>query len=437
MNKKETMLHSFIRYVFLNVSSMIGFSIYILADTFFIANGLGAQGLAALNIALPVYNLINGLGLMLSIGGATNFIVSKTTGNREESNRIFSTAVSTGMIIGVIFMVIGAFFIGPVTVFLGADAQIYDMSYTYAKWLCLFAPMYILNTTLSAFVKNDGNPRLAMMGMVFGSLFNIVFDYIFIFILNMGMFGAVLATGFSPVVGILTLLIHFRKGHNEFSYNFRLFSGKRLRYIISCGTPSFVMELAAGIVMFTFNKLILGLEGNDGVAAYGILANILIVVTCIYNGIAQGSQPLFGEKYALKDYKGLMVIFRYSMVTVLLTSLVFYGILFGFTDALIQIFNGEGNEIMRQLAESGFPLYFSQCLFLGSNIVLIMYFVSIGHPKIAQIMSLLKGCVIIVPLAILFSKIFGINGVWIVTTVTELMVLGLGLVFFCKYNRGR
>ncbi len=432
MNNKETMLHSFARYVFLNVSSMIGFSIYILADTFFIANGLGSQGLAALNLALPVYNLINGFGLMLSIGGATNFIVSRTTGDREKSNRIFSTAVSTGITLGVIFMLIGIFLTGPITHFLGADDQTYAMSYTYVRWLCLFAPMYILNTTLSAFVKNDGNPRLAMLGMVFGSLFNIVFDYIFIFILGLGMFGAVLATGCSPVVGILILLTHFRKGDNGFSYHFRTYSFKRLRYIVSCGVPSFVMELAAGIVMFTFNILILGLEGNDGVAAYGILANILIVVTCVYNGIAQGAQPLFGEKYALKDSKGLMVILRYSMVTVAFTSLIFYGIIFGFTDSLIQAFNGEGNEIMRQLAASGFPLYFSQCLFLGCNIVLIMYFVSIGYPKHAQIMSILKGCVIIVPLAIIFSKLFGIAGVWIVTTVTELLVLGLGLVFFWR-----
>lgn len=198
----------FLEYVLSSMLAMIGQSIYILADTYFVAKGLGANGLAALNLAIPIYNFINGVGLMIGIGGATRFIISRTVGDAERSRRIYTTAAISGVLAGLCFSLLGLFFVDPLTVLLGAKAETYEMTKIYLRMVLLFAPAFISNSIFSAFVKNDGGPKLAMLGMIAGSVFNTIFDYIFIFPMGLGIFGAVLATVFSPVMGILVLSLH-------------------------------------------------------------------------------------------------------------------------------------------------------------------------------------------------------------------------------------
>lgn len=186
---------------------MIGLSVYSLADTYFISSGVGTTGLTALNLALPVYSLGNGIGLMLGIGGAARFIVSRTMHRREASDTAFSTAVAAGLAIGIALALVGIFFGDKIAVLLGDDTVSFDDTAVYLKVILIFAPMFILNNVFSAFVKNGGAPRLAMAGMLSGSFFNIVFDYMLVFPCHLGMFGAVLATSFSPVVGISMLSV--------------------------------------------------------------------------------------------------------------------------------------------------------------------------------------------------------------------------------------
>jgi len=238
MKTSKNYRKQFLEYVTANVMSMIGLSVYILADTFFISKGLGANGLAALNLALPIYNFIEGTGQMIGIGGASMFIMYKYQGNRKKSNEIFTTAITTALIAGLIIMILGIFTSNIITTAIGANEDIYDMTHTYLRMILLFAPAFILNNTMSAFVKNDGEPKLAMAGMLAGSIFNSIFDYIFIFPLNMGIFGAVLATAFAPITGLTVLSFHFwRKKHN-YSYrelNRQISSGYYERYLLSNG----------------------------------------------------------------------------------------------------------------------------------------------------------------------------------------------------------
>ncbi len=424
----QSILKDFIRYVAMNVASMIGLSIYILADTFFISNSMGANGLAALNIAIPVYNLINGLGLMLGIGGASRFILFRVGKNRKGSDRLFTTVFSVGLMIGLVIMLAAVLFSRQVAAALGADETILESTAIYMKVMCIFAPAFISNNILSFFVKNDGQPKLAMIGMLCGSAFNIIFDYVFMFPLHMGMFGAALATAFSPVMGLLVLQTHLRKGKAEFGL---LKTGLAFHYlpaVFAAGVPSFVIEMASGIVMIVFNKLIFGLAGNNGIAAYGIMANLLLVIMAVYNGVAQGSQPLFGETYANDNKKELHSTLRYAVVTVTLLSIVFYALTFGFSNQLASIFNSEGNMVMQTLAVSGFPLFFGQCFFLGMNVILIMYLISIERPLIAQILSLLKGFFIVVPLAFVLAHFLGMNGIWVTMTTTEFIVFVLSVI---------
>ncbi|XME01631.1 MATE family efflux transporter [Lachnospiraceae bacterium C1.1] len=419
----------FIEYVSANVMSMIGLSMYILADTYFISKGLGADGLTALNLALPIYNFIEGTGQMIGIGGASMFIFYHIQNERNKSDEIFTTSITTGLIAGLIFLLIGIFGADKITTALGANEDVYDMTRTYLRMILLFAPAFILNNTMSVFVKNDGEPRLAMTGMLLGSIFNSVFDYIFIFICKMGIFGAVLATICAPIVGLTTLSFHFwRKKHN-YSFNLPLYKLHYIPGIISRGVPTLITEMATGIVMIVFNSLILGLTGNVGVAAYGVILNVYLVVIAIFNGIAQGSQPLFSKFYAKNDIKGLNLTFRYALITVAGFSCIVYLFAFGFPDRLTAIFNSEGNTALAALAVHGFRRYFIGVFFLGCNIVMLLYYISIGKNNIALIMSLSRGIFIVMPLAFLLSAFLGMDGIWITAPITEFVVFTAGISY--------
>lgn len=263
-SRPRTLLQEFLNYTSLNILSMIGLSVYILADTYFISSGVGTTGLTALNLALPIYNLVNGIGLMLGIGGAARFIISRTMLRREASDAAFSTAAAAGIVFGIVLAAVGLLFGDRLALHLGADASSFADIAICLKVVLLFAPMFILSNILSAFVKNDGSPRLAMAGMLAGSLFNSVFDYLLVFPCGLGMFGAVLAAGFSPVVGILFLSTHFSRHRNTFSLRPGLISLEMLSGILSGGVPALVTELASGVVLLVFNRLILSLAGNIG-----------------------------------------------------------------------------------------------------------------------------------------------------------------------------
>ena len=145
MKKTHTAFTEFMQYTALNVLGMIGLSCYILADTFFVSKGLGADGLAALNLAIPVYSFIHGTGLMLGIGGATKYSILKGQKMSCDTNTVFTNTVYNGILVAFIFMAAGFFLSGDITSLLGADTAVFSMTKTYLRVIMLFAPAFILN----------------------------------------------------------------------------------------------------------------------------------------------------------------------------------------------------------------------------------------------------------------------------------------------------
>lgn len=193
------MRRTFFKYISLNMLGALGLSGYIMADTFFVANRLGADGLAALNLAIPIFGLINGLGILLGIGGATRYSICRYQGDADRANRTFTLALLTGLGLGIILTLLGAFCARPVALLLGANTDTLPLCTVYLRTVLLFSPCFLLNHIMVCFVRNDGNPKLAMTAMLTGSLANIALDYLFLYPLDMGIFGAALAlfTGLS------------------------------------------------------------------------------------------------------------------------------------------------------------------------------------------------------------------------------------------------
>ncbi|MBO5524840.1 MAG: MATE family efflux transporter, partial [Roseburia sp.] len=320
--EQQSCAGDFARYTMLSVLGTLGVSCYILADTFFVSRGLGTKGLTALNLAIPVYNFIHGTGLMLGMGGATRFSVCKSKGRKEEVNRVYTNTIYLALFFSALFFLLGFIFSNRLAILLGADAGVLEMTDTYLRWLLLFAPAFILNDVLLCFVRNDGSPQLSMTAMLIGSFSNIVLDYIFIFPMEMGIFGAVFATGLSPVISVVMMLPHWLRKKNTFCLVKTGIRKDMIKQNLSLGFPSLVAQLSSGIVMITFNAIILKLTGNTGVAAYGVIANISLVVVAVYTGIAQGIQPLVSTFYGAGNHRQAGIVLRYAMATMLSVSAV-------------------------------------------------------------------------------------------------------------------
>lgn len=433
--EKHTALKQFIRYVSANIISMLGLSFYILIDTYFISKGMGAIGLTALNLALPLYDVINGCGLMLGIGCAAQFITFKIRRDHKQSRGVFLHALFLWLIFSLVFVNIGFFFSQSIAEFMGADKDTLEMTGIYLKYILLFSPAFMLNNILSSLAKNDKAPRLAMIATLSGALFNCIFDYIFIFPLKMGMLGAVLATGFAPIVGILILLPRILKKKKDFSLKDLCLSPSLIRGIFRLGTSSFITEFSNGFIMLIFNFLILSISNNLGVAAYGIIANIYLVVLALFTGIAQGAQPLFSTCQAKEDKKGLRNILKYSLVTCLFFAFLIYAICLSFRQPLVAAFNQENTPLLQNLAELGITLYFLAIPFMGMNMILAMYFVSLEKAFFSQLITLLRGIVLVLSFAFVLSYAFQMTGIWMTPPCTEFFTFLIALLLFKKKTK--
>lgn len=416
------MLQKFAKYASLNVLSMIAMSCYFLADTFFISKACGPQGLAALNLALPAFNFVNGLGMMLAMGGATKYAVYKAGRNDHEANRAFSQTFWTALAVGILFLVVSLLWSAPLTRLMGADAEVYDMTHTYLKVILLFSPAFAMNDVMVAMVRNDGAPRLASFAVIAGSLANILGDYILIFPCHLGILGAVLATCSSPIISLLIMLSHILRKKNGFHF----VSGYRWRLtgnICGIGFPSFISEFASGLVMYIFNFLILRLTGNIGVAAYGVIANISYVAIYLVTGVAQGMQPLVSESFGQGKKTAMRAYLRYALITSTVISLAIYLLLLFFADPIAAVFNSRHNLEMQKLAVMGLKLYFLGIPFAGINIVMAMYFTSAERAVPGQIIQLARAVFVIIPVAFLMAHVLGMTGVWLTFPVTEALVV--------------
>ena len=427
--KQVTVFQQFLKYVSANVLGMIGFSCYILADTFFIARGIGSDALAALNLALPAYSLMNGTGLMIGMGAAARYSLSAAQPKDKVHRAVFTHGLYLCALAAVIFSCAGALIPEQIAYVLGANKETISYATDYLRILLIFSPLFLGNNLLTCFVRNDRAPGLSMTGMIAGSLSNIVLDYVFVYPLGMGMTGAAIATATAPVISMAVLSVHFITKHNHFSLLPGVhFSFKRLRDICVLGVSSLISELSSGIVIIVFNFLILSLNGNTGVAAYGILANIALVLISIFTGIAQGIQPLV-SRHASDDDRVIHTIRRYSLITALLLALSAYAVFVCWSVPIAELFNRDHDPVLTEIASGGMKIYFVSLFFSGINIVTASFLSSSDRPKQAFGVSILRGFVLIIPAAWILAQLAGLTGIWMAVPVTEGMVCALAVLF--------
>ena len=424
----------FVKYVSQNIFGLLGTSCYILADTYFIAQAAGTDGVTLLNLCLPIYNLIFAIGSMIGLGAATRYAILRAQGD-EKAQRYFSNAIFCACILAVPFVLAGIFCPDGLLRLMGGDAGIVALGENYARIFLLFTPFFMCNYVVASFVRNDGDPSLAMVATLSGSLFNVVFDYIFIFPMGLGLPGAALATAISPMLSIAICSTHFLKKSNTVAFVRKAPSLRLLAQSCQLGISGFVGELSSGVTTTVFNFLLLRLAGNVAVAAYGVVANFALVATAIFNGVAQGAQPLVSQCYGRNEMAGAKKLLLLGCGTARGLAAVLYGIVFGFTDSLVALFNSENSALMAEFAHSGMRIYFAGYFFAGCNIVAAGYLGAVDRPTEASITSLCRGMAAIVVCSLVLSALFGMAGVWAAFPASEAITFALTLYLLKRGER--
>lgn len=446
---KSKIRKDFALYVSQSILAMIGFSAYILADTYFVANGIGTMALAGLNIALPIYSIILGIGMLISVGGSTFFAVIKARGDHELGNKIFTFAVSVAIVFGFIFMLLGRTCSEKLAFVFGGDEVTVPYAATYIRVVSTFSVPFMLNNITVAFIRNDNAPKFATASLLASNLSNCIMDWIFIYPCKMGMKGAALATGISPIIGLLVLSIYFLKHMNTFVLlnpfkfifaNDNNFHDSRhrsnkffwvLKNIFMLGLSNLIIEISSGLSIVSFNIASWSIAGNLGVSAYSIVANIAFVVNALFNGIGQGMQPLISKCHGRDDSRSKTQVIHLGIITAFSMAIVLYIILYIFATQFSDIFNKTSDPELNAMGALGIRCYFVGYFFAGLNIVIAASM----NAQEAAIKSLLitvsRGLLLLVPAIAILAQFGNIVYLWFALPVSEFITLAfVSIVFF-------
>jgi len=431
----KTTRNSFLKYIGKSTFAQVGVSLYILGDTYFISVYAGADGLAALNLIIPVLCLIYAIGAMISMGFAQRFKIDKAEGNNVDN--AFMGSVIVSLLASLPFFILGIVCPREISLLLGSG-DLADLGTPYLRVILLAAPLFIIGYTFLSFTRNDDNPTIAMLGSFIGCIFNLIFDYIFMFILDLGLMGAALATACCPLIASLMCLTHFRRPNCTIKIKLKceekILSWKLVKSSFSLGVPALMSELTTAITTLVFNYLILDISGSTGVAAFGVIINISCVFIAFFNGLAEGAQPMISESYGSGNLDKMKSLFKVAAIITFIFEAVVLLVTMMFPDGIVSIFNSKGDIEMQALSRIGMLEYFPAYIFVGINTLLLTYFTATDRPKPAAIGALLRGMILITLFAFILSKLFGMDGVWLSFITTELVTF-IVLVILLRKNR--
>lgn len=445
---KSKIRKDFALYVSQSILAMIGFSAYILADTYFVANGIGTMALAGLNIALPIYSIILGIGMLISVGGSTFFAVVKARGDHELGNKIFTFAVTIAVVFGIIFLFLGRTFSEELAFLFGGDEVTVPYASTYIHVVSTFSVPFMLNNIIVAFIRNDNAPKFATASLLASNLSNCIMDWIFIYLCKIGMKGAALATGLSPIIGLCVLSIYFVRRKNTFKMlnpfkyiqvNNNLEHRHRknkffwiFKNVFVLGLSNFIIEISSGLSIVSFNIASWSIAGNLGVSAYSIVANISFVVNALFNGIGQGMQPLISRCHGKGDNNSKMQVIRLGLITAFSMAIVLYAILYVFSTPFSDIFNKTSDPELNAMGSVGIRCYFVAYFFAGLNIVIAASMNAQESAIKSLLITVSRGLLLLVPAIAILAQFGNIVYLWFALPVSEFITLAFVSVMYLR-----
>lgn len=412
----------FLRYLTAAFGSAFTLSIYSIFDAAIVGKYVGTQGVAALAVIAPIWNLIYGLGLMMGIGGSILFSIERGKREDKSGNDFFTTTVIFTLILSVVCWIILGLFDGAVLTFLGADECLLPLAKSYFLPIKIVLPVFMFNQMLAAFLRNDGNPILATTGVLVGGIFNMVGDYCLVFIFNMGIFGAGLATAMGACLSLLVMCSHFFGRKNTLRIEAVGHLDRYFRSISVSGFPAFFSDISMGILTFLFNRQVLRYLDLNSLAVYDTIINISTFVQCCGYSVGQAAQPLLSENYGAGNRNAIRKLLKYALISSFVFGVFWFLISEIAPNMYIYLFMKPENTILN-IAPDIIRKYSFSYLLLPVNIFAGYYFQSVNKAKTAFIISVQRGLIVSGICILIFPVLFGSSMLWMAMPVAELITV--------------
>nr|WP_279325954.1 MATE family efflux transporter [Bacillus sp. FJAT-47783] len=428
----QSVINVFFQYLIPSLIGMMLMSINILVDGIFVGNGVGSIALASVNIAVPVFSIIISISLWIGIGGGALYSMALGENNLQKARKIFSFSITVVTLIVLTIGFIGYFNVEQLADLLGANQDTKFFVMEYLSILLLFGVFMALENALSIFIRNDGNPQLAMISLIVAAITNILLNFYMIFILELGVKGAALATVLSGLIGFLVLLTHFFKKDITLRFVSFKWTLNPLKRIFSIGFPSFLAEMGTLVFVIGYNLMMVKLVGTSGVAAFSVVNYLHAFMFLAFFGIGSAIQPMISYYYGANRMDRIKETVKIAEKSVLLLGALF--LVVGFTGAhvLVSLFGVSSDEI-KTLAIQGIKLFFTGYLFMGINFIYMTYFQSIGQIRPAILIIVMRGFILLFVALWILPQWIGVEGVWLALPVSELLV-AVFLVTFTRKN---
>lgn len=415
--RKSSISRLFFHFFIPNLCAMLALSTYSTFDGIFVGKKLGEDALAAIGLCWPIFPALIAFELLFGLGAASiaAYFLGKGQDNRARLmfSSVFYFAAISSILIGLILFI----YVDEVALALGANERVMPYVVEYLQVIFLSSFIMILHPLLDVFVINDNRPILAMVAMIAGSLSNIVLNYVFLFVWELGMFGSALATAMGHGIGMCILLSHFVRKVGRI-YLVRRFSINAVLASAKNGIPQSISELSVAFVMIMFNHTLKSLADTQEqsvsyLAIYSIVMYVGVVCFTILLSCAQGVQPVASYNYGAGDMARVKKIYVFGVGFSTLVGIAVYAVFMSIDAYLVKLFLKEGQEMILEPTLEAMKVYFSGYMLLGLNVVSAIFFQSIQRPKSSFVITLSYNLIFISILLFVLSHYYGVFGVWL------------------------
>lgn len=400
-----------------SVVAMVINAIYNIVDQIFIGQGVGYLGNAATTIAFPIVTIILAVSTLLGAGGSAFAAIKLGEHNEGQAEDTLGCASVTGLLAGILIAVLGLVFLNPLIKLFGASENTIEYARQYTSIILIAAPFNVLGVILSNFARTDGNPLLSMYSMLVGALLNVVLDPLFIFVFKLGVSGAAYATAISQVISAAILIYYFFfKGTMRLHRKNLRINGSVFRNIAVLGISSCALQLASTALNIILNNVLVyygdrdPVGGDIALSAMGIVLKISMIVISVCVGIGIGSQPILGFNRGAKQIDRVRKTYICALVIATSVTIIGWALCETIPDTILLLF-GKENPVFTEFAVRSMRIYLGGIFAAGMQIATTSYYQATGQPLKANIMSLLRQILLLIPLLLILPKFMGLNGV--------------------------
>lgn len=411
---------------------MLVFSLYTMVDGFFVANFVGETALSAVNLSMPFVNTLFAVAIIFAVG--TQTIIGVLLGQKHESEakETFSFTVVVITIFAIILALICAFNVEHIARFLGANEDLLPLVVDYLHIIIIFAPFFIISYNFEVLVKVDGFPATATLGVFSSAVANILLDYLFVAVFHWGVKGAAWATGISQVLSTLIFTLHFVFGNAtlrfvSFKPDFSLF-----KKIIPLGFGDFISEIGIGVIVFFYNIFLIKDLGKSSIATFSVISYVNQIVCMCFVGITQGIQPLVSYYYGSEEPNAYKKLFKYSVFSIALVSIVAVSIVFLFGKNIFLLFFDPKDVDLINYSVIALKKFAPSFLFVGFNLLIAGFSSSLLRANYSIIINISRSFVLIILSLIFTTNVLGNEYIWYSSILSEGICLILSIFLLAR-----